>query len=413
MSEKKYPALRWITSAYTLLAIMAFGIFAALLVPVAGYAAQEGNEVDYQAVAEKLVLQCAGIQESDLVLITGGVRDAELLENIAVEVRKIGAFPLVTLQSDRMTRRVYTDVPEKYDSQPPGFELQLANLVTATIVVDHSEIMGVLKDIPAHRIAARNKAEVELGQLRLKRKVRQVYLGEENGLYPTHERAKLFAMSQEKLSRLFWGGVNVDYSKLQKTGEVLKEVLADGKQVHITNPNGTDLKVRIEGRPIFVSDGIISDRDVQSGGAACQVWLPAGEVYTSPVPGTAEGKIVIDRHLFRGREILGLTLTFKAGKLTSMTAKSGLEPLQALYDASGPGKELFGFIDIGINPNVRLLPDSRLVAFMPAGMVTVGVGGNTWAGGENEAPFALNGFLPGSTFKVDGQVLVKGGALKP
>ena len=115
----------------------------------------------------------------------------------------------------------------------------------------------------------------------------------------------------------------------------------------------------------------------------------------------------------RGREILGLTLTFKAGKLTSMTAKSGLEPLQALYDASGPGKELFGFIDIGINPNVRLLPDSRLVAFMPAGMVTVGVGGNTWAGGENEAPFALNGFLPGSTFKVDGQVLVEGGALKP
>jgi leucyl aminopeptidase (aminopeptidase T) len=205
----------------------------------------------------------------------------------------------------------------------------------------------------------------------------------------------------------------VDYSKLQKTGEVLKEVLADGKQVHITNPNGTDLKVRIEGRPIFVSDGIISDRDVQSGGAACQVWLPAGEVYTAPVPGTAEGKVVIDRHLFRGREILGLTLTFKVGKLTSMTAKSGLEPLQALYDASGPGKELFGFIDIGINPNVRLLPDSRLVAFMPAGMVTVGVGGNTWAGGENEAPFALNGFLPGSTFKVDGQVLVEGGALKP
>ena len=187
MSEKKYSALRWIASFYTVLAIMAFGIFAALLVPVAGYAAQEGNEVDYQAVAEKLVLQCAGIQESDLVLITGGVRNVELLENIAVEVRKIGAFPLVTLQSDRMTRRVYTDVPEKYDSQPPGFELQLANLITATIVVDHSEIMGVPKDIPAHRIAARNTVEVELGQLRLKRKVRQVYLGEENGLYPTYE----------------------------------------------------------------------------------------------------------------------------------------------------------------------------------------------------------------------------------
>ena len=49
----------------------------------------------------------------------------------------------------------------------------------------------------------------------------------------------------------------------------------------------------------------------------------------------------------------------------------------------------------------------------PWGSDGIVTGGNTWAGGENEAPFALNGFLPGSTFKVDGQVLVEGGALKP
>jgi hypothetical protein len=95
-----------------------------------------------------------------------------------------------------------------------------------------------------------------------------------------------------------------------------------------------------------------------------------------------------------------------------MTAKSGLEPLKALYDASGPGKDVFGGIDIGINSNVHLVPSSRMVTFMSAGMVTVGIGNNKWAGGENDAGYLMYNFLPGSTLEVDGKVLVEKGVLK-
>lgn len=369
----------------------------------------EGEGPDYEALAQRLVNQCARIHEGDLVLVTGGVRDVELLEDIAVNVRKLGAFPLVTLGSDRMTRRMYTDVPTKYDSQTPELDLKLLNLVTAWIYVDFGEAQGLLADIPPERRAVVNKTYAPVNDLFLKRSIRGVNLG--NGLYPTAALAKLYGVSQEELSKIFWDGVNVDYSKLQAAGETMKTALATGKEAHITNPNGTNLKVRIEGRPIFVSDGVISADDMQRGGAACQVWLPAGEVFTAPVPGTAEGKVVVDRQFFQGKEIQGLTLTFKAGKLASMTAKAGLEPLKALYDVSGPGKELFAAIDIGINPNVRLVPGSSMAAWMPAGMITVGIGGNTWAGGENNADFGFFGFLPGSTLKVDGKVLVENGVL--
>ena len=44
------------------------------------------------------------------VLITGGAQDQALLENIAVHVRKAGAFPLVTLNSERMAKRLFDDV---------------------------------------------------------------------------------------------------------------------------------------------------------------------------------------------------------------------------------------------------------------------------------------------------------------
>lgn len=387
-------------------------VFAAGLISIliSGCAPEKAITTDYEALAQKLVTQCASIHEGDFVIIWGGVRDVELLENIAVHVRKQGAFPLVVHGSDRMTRRMYDDVPAKYDSQTPEFDLKLASMITARITVDIGETMDLLAHVPPERRAARSKAYAPGFDLILKRNVRQVNLG--NGLYPTKALAELFEVSLEELSKIFWDGVNVDYSKLQATGEAAKTVLASGKEVHITNPNGTDIKVRIDNRPVFVSDGVISPDDIQRGGAACVVWLPAGEVYLTPVPGTAEGKVVVDRQFYQGKEIQGLTLTFKAGRLTSMTAESGLEPLKARYDAAGPGKELFAAIDIGINPNVYLVPGSRMVAWMPSGMIAVGIGGNTWAGGENNAPYGLYNFLPGSTLKVDGNVLVENGTLK-
>ena len=386
---------------------LAIVVTAAIVCIPRGSRAQGATDRD--ALAQKLV-QAAAVREGDLVQVSGGLRDAELLENIAVEVRKVGAHPLVSLVTDRMIGKMFDKVPARYDSQAPAFSLKLADLVTAQISVDFSEEPGLLAKLPPARRAAILSAGQPVGELALKRNVRQVFLG--NGLYPTLKTAQRFGISKETLSTIFWDGVNVDYSKLQDTGEAIKKVLASGREVQITNPNGTDLRMRIESRPVFVSDGVISPEEQKAGGAACQVWLPAGEVYVAPVPGTAEGKVVVEHQELDGADIAGLSLTFQAGKLTSMTAKSGLEALRAVYDAAGAGKDAFGMVDVGINPNVRIPAGSRMVGFMPAGMVTIGVGGNTWAGGDNLASFGLVSFLPGSTLKVDGRTIVENGVLK-
>lgn len=396
--------MKWILGSAWIVSIT-IGIIA---IPVMSTARSEN--VDYEALAQKLVNQCANIQEGDFVEIYGGVRDFELLENIAVNVRKLGAFPLVTVGSDRMTKRMYDDVPQKYDSQAPEFSLQLANTINAGIWVASNENIGILEHVPAERLVAVGEAFNPIGDIMLNRNVKQVSLG--NELYPISDRAKMYGVSLEQLSKTFWDGINVDYSLLQSAGESLKSSLLSGKEIHITNPNGTDLRVGIEGRQIFVTDGTISDENVKMGGVACQVWLPAGEVFFAPISGTAEGKVVVNRQFYQGKEIEELTLIFEAGKLTSMTAKSGIEPLKEMYDASGSGKDEFAIIDIGMNPNVRIIPGSRMVAWMATGMITVGIGNNLWAGGENNSNFALYNYLPGSTLKVDGKVLVENGGLK-
>lgn len=362
-------------------------------------------------LAERLVTQCARVQEQDIVLINGGVRDLELLEDIATHIRKLGAFPLVTVGSDRMDRRYFDDVPAAYDGLVPELDLKLATMVSAMITVSYREKQGLFSDVPPERFVAIGEAYNPVGELLLARNVRQVSLG--NNLYPTEDRAKMFNISQEGLAEQFWAGVSVDYSELERIGQRVKEKLAAGKELHISNSNGTDLRVQIESRPVFVSDGVISDSDLKMGGAACQLWLPAGEAYLAPVPGTANGKVVVDRQFYEGKEINGLELTFKNGKLTSMRAKSGIERLKAAYDAAGEGKDDFGLVDVGLNPNVEIPPGSSMVAWMASGMITVGIGNNSWAGGENSSSYSLFSYLPGSTLKVDSETLVDKGVLIP
>jgi aminopeptidase len=366
---------------------------------------------DLEALSNRLVTQVAGVKEGEIVFVNGGVRDMELLENISTDVRKAGAFPLLTVGSDRMFKKYFEEVPDKYDSQPPDLDLKLATLPAVAINIDTNEADDIASGISEARLAAVGKAGEPVADLFLKRNVRQVAVG--NGLYPTAYRAKRFGMSQDELSKTFWEAVNTDYSAVQTTGENVKAALSTGKEVHITNPNGTDLKVKIEGRPFFVSDGIISADDMKKGGPAVSVYLPAGEVFCAPVPGTAEGTVVVSQTYANGKEVNNLKLTFVGGKMTQMTGSGpGFNDLKKAYDARGDGKELFAFVDFGINPNLHVWPTSKVGNWVQSGMVTVGTGNNTWAGGDNKVSYGLEMFLPGSTVTLDGKTIVENGVLK-
>ncbi|MFL5401479.1 MAG: aminopeptidase [Gemmatimonadales bacterium] len=364
---------------------------------------------EFRSVAEKVVTQSAGVQDGDLVMISGSDEDLPLLEDIAVEVRKRGASPLVTVSSLQLARRMFDEVPAKHDTRLPEMDMKLMGLIDVYIATEFGE-GRTFKGVPAERMAARGKAAAPVAALGRKRGVRSVFLG--NGLYPSAERAEQFGLAREQLADLMYGGVDADYATLQSTGEQVRKALAGGRELRITNPNGTDIRVGINGRPITVSDGIISAQDRKKGGSATLVWLPAGEVFLTPVPGTANGVVVTDEDYVQGQRVESLRLEFKEGKLVSMTAKSGLEPLKAMYDAAGPGRDLPGVIDIGINPGVKV-PGKNLHLWSQAGAVTFVLGNNSWAGGDNQTQFAALGYSPGSSVTVDNKLLVQDGRLLP
>lgn len=366
---------------------------------------------DLEQLAQRLVTQSAAVKEGDVVLISGRPADAELMENIAVNVRRAGGFPLITYNSDRLSKRLFFDVPEKYDTQADMLGSKLADIVDINITLANAATENLLEGADPRRLAARNKADEPVMQKFLRR-VRTVEVG--NNLYPTPWRAQRYGMSEDELAKAFWNGVNIDYSELQTRGEQVRTAIAAGSELHITNPNGTDLKLNVKGRPVRVSDGVASAEDMKAGAAASSSYLPAGEVYTTPVAGSAEGKIVQTRTYYRGKEVDNLTLTVSGGKVTAMTGEGpGYADFKAEYDAVDDArKNNVGFVDFGINPNVKLPANSTVGTWVPAGSVTVGTGTNLWAGGNNSVSYGITVFLPGSTVTLDDKPIIENGALK-
>jgi len=373
-------------------------------------AAPTGDAKARRDLAKKIVTQCAGVHEDDVVLLSGDARDLDLLEDMAIEVQNAGADPLQAVSREQASRRYYEEVAAKYDVKRNLASTRLVPVFDVRIAVQGTEFPDLYRNVAPERLAAIEQTGVPVSDALIKRGVRRIFVG--NGLYPTAATAKELGVSLAALAKAFSGGLNVDYVQMQKTGADVKARFTGAKEVHLSNANGTDLKLKIEGRPALVSDGVISEADVKQGGAATLVWLPAGEVYVTPVPGTAEGKVVIDRMPWEGGEVNGLTLDVKGGKIVAMSAKASpaYDRFKKYYDAAAAGKDVISTIDVGINPAIA--GDGKILSFIPNGMVSVFLGNNTWSGGDNNTGFSAVGFLPTSTLLVDGKPLVEHGALK-
>lgn len=367
-----------------------------------------GPAVDYAVLAERIVGDSAAVREGELVQVQGTPADRPLMDALAIAVRRRGAFPLLTLTSEELSRQLYAQVPERYDGQAPLLDLALAEIVSVIIdLVPESD--EVYAGVPPERIARAFEARQGLHARQRARGVRQVSVG--NEVYPSQARATHYAVPYATLARNYVRGIAVDAATIAGRGAWLREKLAGARRVEVTNPNGTHVTMSLVGRKVLLNDGILTPAKLAARGAEVEVWLPAGELFAAPVPTSVEGTIVVDRMLFQDTQIEGLRVELAGGKVARITARTGLAAIQRFYDAAGAGKEWFSALDLGINPNVEIVPGAWLNASVAAGMITMGIGGNAWAGGDNDLSFGILLYVPGSTLLVDGEPMIVAGQL--
>ncbi|WP_323174850.1 aminopeptidase, partial [Natrialba sp. PRR66] len=89
--------------------------------------------------------------------------------------------------------------------------------------------------------------------------------------------------------------------------EQLVEILDPASEVRIVSGDETDISMNV--------DGMIAENDWGD------VNMPAGEVFTAPVPDSVEGTVLFDMPVMvQGREVDDVRLTFEGGEVVEHSA---------------------------------------------------------------------------------------------
>jgi aminopeptidase len=188
-----------------------------------------------------------------------------------------------------------------------------------------------------------------------------------------------------------WNGV---HEKQQRIVDWLK-----GRKALKVEASGVELTMSIDGRSFINSDGKNN--------------MPSGEVFTSPVEDSVEGRIAFSYPtILGGREVDGVELEFEQGRVVKAKAGKGEDYLLSQIDQDEGGRRL-GEFAIGTNYAIDRFTGDTLFDEKIGGTMHVALGrGIPEAGGSNESIIhwdMVTDIKQGSRISADGDVFYEDG----
>jgi len=223
--------------------------------------------------------------------------------------------------------------------------------------------------------------------------------------------ARMYGMDLARWRDELVEGTIVDPRALGRDGHRLAAVLKAGRELSISHPNGTELRLGLRQRAPEVMDGRVLP------GHAPARWgpqtLPAGVVTVALDERSAEG-------VFRSNvpnsvgvsdsvgSIVGGEWTFRAGRLVGNSYLEGGDLFEQSYRRAGRGRERPATISIGLNPRIDQAP---LLQDQARGTLCLQIGRNDHVGGTNRVGWWAWLLLRGADLRVDGKRIVAAGSI--
>ena len=154
--------------------------------------------------------------------------------------------------------------------------------------------------------------------------------------YPSPSMAQMADMSTEAFEDYYFNVCCLDYGKMDRAMDSMKELLEKTDKVRIVGP-GTDLSFSIKGLPAIKCAG------------SCNI--PDGEIYTAPVKDSVNGVISYNTpSIENGFTYTDIRFEFENGKIVKATANDTKRINEQLdIDA---GARYVGEFAIGVNPYI-------------------------------------------------------------
>lgn len=375
-----------------------------------GWRRQQILDVDVEAIAQKVIRDCLDTRRGNVILVRGDFIHADIIKPLNSAIEAVGAHCLVMYNSreksdfilkwkDHISSVIAIEEPLDYSlnngSAASGARTGDARRAFLEKLVKSGRRF-LFAGVPGYPL------EDPVSRELIRSGKRFIYLG-----YPTPQKAEVMGIDFRDLHDGCWTALDVDYWEIAEQCASLKRVLEAGHTVRVLGPGGTDLTYGIEGREVFLDDGIISGWEVRHG----RGWghLPAGKVIVAPVSGTASGVIFSEVTDYFGVRLSGIRLEFENGEVVSASADENDELLQlVLSEGKGDCRKAAEF-NIGTNPNLREPIGYNFWDSKSYGNATFGIGDNRLIGGENDASLNWNFVIVKPSVHVDGKLVLKNG----
>jgi aminopeptidase len=345
---------------------------------------------DIELLADKTIEKLA-VRPGQVIWIWANVYSMNLIEALAFRLRARGASWLLRLTTEPLLRRIGLEIPEQFLSMIPEHEIRWLEDIDAIIEVrDHP---SNIPDVPLPRRRAMAAEWLALIREADRRGCQRLMV-----FNPTAALAKAYGLPLEELEHRFWQAINVDCSLLDQRQEQIRAKLQETREVRIISPAGTDLRMRVDGRPVLV--------DTDS--------LPYGETYVAPHEDSAEGIAIIDWAFIRGINVKNFTLTFAGGRIKEVSAAvpAGVGLWREVMEAATGDKDVIAELGIGVNPGITQPTGNISLDEKIGGSVHIAVGMNDRFGGKNSSNLHQDFVILKPTVWFDGKLILENGIFR-
>ena len=344
-------------------------------------------------LADILVNYSLKVKKGERVLINSSSELAKpLVLEVYKNVLKAGGHPLVNIAFEEMSNIFYNMATKEQLLDFPKAKFFEAKSVDCVVNIRASVNKRALSNVDSKKIAGRSKVLKSISEVIVNKK-RWVLCN-----FPTNALAQETDMSLEEYEDFLYSATNIDWEKVRKEEMKLKRVLDKGSVIRILGKD-TDLTISIKGRKAIPCFG---ERN-----------MPDGEVFLSPVENSAEGEIYYDLPaIYQGKEVLGIRLKFKKGKVIEASADKNEKFLIAMLDTD-KGARYLGEVGIGVNYGIKHFSKDILFDEKIGGTVHLAVGRSYKdAGGKNESAIhwdLIKDLRNSGAIYVDGRLIQKSG----
>lgn len=317
-------------------------------------------------------------------------------EYLALEVYKMclqkGAYPQLYVSLPGQTHIYYKYSSEEQLRKFPDIKMYEMRKTQAVIYIGAPLNTRELSDIEPKRISIRQKTLEKLFKYRTEHTKWVIFY------YPTDALAQEADMALTDFRNFVFNAVNIDWQKKQKEMVRLKKILEKKDKIRIISKE-TDLTFRVKGRKFIASIGRFN--------------MPDGELFTAPLEKSANGKIYYDfPAIYQGREVSGVRLEFKNGKVIKATAEKN-EPLLKQMLKTDKGASYIGEFGIGMNYHIKRFVKSILFDEKIGGTIHLALGvGYKDCGSKNKSAIhwdMINDLRRNGEIYADGRLIYKKG----